>query len=63
MHNGDVDTEFFPVQQPKHIIDIAAIMLTLRDELDNSYIQRWADDKELQALWKSVKLQIQIKLS
>ena len=49
-------------QQPKHIKDIAAIMLTLGNELDTLYIQRWVDEKDLQTLWKSVQLQIQTKL-
>ncbi len=48
-------------QQTKHIRDIAAIVQTMGDKLDSHYIQRWVDEKELHALWKSVKLQIQPK--
>lgn len=48
-------------QQTKHIRDIAAIVQTMGDNLDSDYIQRWVDEKELHALWKTIKLQIQAK--
>jgi hypothetical protein len=45
-------------QQTKHLRDITAIVLTLRDELDNSYIQKWAREKGLNTLWNEIVGQI-----
>jgi len=41
-------------QQTKHLRDITAIVLTLRDELDDSYIHFWADRKGLVTLWEEL---------
>lgn len=48
-------------QQTKHISDIASIVQTMGDTLDTHYIQKWVAEKELQALWNTVQLQIQSK--
>jgi len=41
-------------QQTKHLRDITAIVLTLGDELDDSYIHFWADRKGLVTLWEEL---------
>ena len=38
-------------QQTKHIRDITAIVMTLGDELDFEYIQKWVNEKGLTSLW------------
>jgi len=38
-------------QQTKHLRDITAIVLTLKNELDQEYIRRWAQEKGVNALW------------
>ncbi len=38
-------------QQTKHIHDIAAIVSTMGEELDQEYITRWAKEKEVMSLW------------
>lgn len=38
-------------QQSKHLRDITAIVLTLGDSLDGSYIHRWAQQKGVNTLW------------
>jgi len=38
-------------QQTKHLRDITAIVLTLKDELDQEYIRRWAQVKGVNTLW------------
>ena len=41
-------------QQTKHLRDITAIVLTLGDDLDDSYIHFWADRKGLVTLWEEL---------
>ncbi len=38
-------------QQTKHLRDISAIVITLRDKLDNDYIRYWAEKKGVNTLW------------
>ncbi len=46
-------------QQPKHIRDIASIVLALAEQLDYAYIEDWATSLGLQPLWNEVQEQIQ----
>ncbi len=41
-------------QQTKHLRDIAAIVLTLGEDLDDAYIRQWAQKKGLNALWEEL---------
>lgn len=41
--------------QPKHTRDIAGILLTLEDELDQDYIESWTAHFGLTALWQEVR--------
>jgi len=46
-------------QQPKHIRDIASIVLALADQLDYAYIEDWATSWGVLPLWNEVQEQIQ----
>ena len=46
-------------QQPKHIRDIASMMLALEVEIDQSYITAWADQLGLTELWGEVRRQVE----
>jgi len=46
-------------QQPKHIRDIASIVLAMTNELEYAYIEDWATSLGLQPLWDEVQEQIQ----
>jgi hypothetical protein len=48
-------------QQTKHVRDITAIVQTMGDELDMDFIQKWVDIKELDALWKTILLEIRLQ--
>ncbi len=48
-------------QQTKHLRDITAILLTLRDKLDDSYIRNWAEKKGLSTLWEEIRERINRK--
>jgi hypothetical protein len=39
-------------QQTKHLQDVAAILSTLHDQLDYSYIEFWAREKGVISVWK-----------
>ena len=41
-------------QQTKHLRDITSIVLTVGDELDNGYIEYWADRKGTITLWREI---------
>ncbi|MBC8508076.1 MAG: hypothetical protein ISR58_05370 [Anaerolineales bacterium] len=45
-------------QQTKHLRDITAIVNTLGNELDQIYIRRWAEEKEILTLWNELSGQI-----
>ena len=45
-------------QQPKHIRDIASIILSMGEELDYGYIDQWATRLDLMAIWRKVQQQI-----
>jgi hypothetical protein len=48
-------------QQTKHIRDITSIVMTLRDELDNEYIETWVTKKGLLNIWRELVDRIQSK--
>ncbi len=48
-------------QQTKHLRDITAIVENLGEELDECYIQRWAEKKGLQTLWENLRRRMQDK--
>jgi len=48
-------------QQTKHLRDITAIVETLGEELDEGYIQRWAEKKGLQILWENLRRRLRDK--
>lgn len=41
-------------QQTKHIRDIGSIIKTIGEQLDYEYIQRWAAEKQLVAIWQEI---------
>jgi hypothetical protein len=45
-------------QQTKHLRDITSIVLTLEEELDYQYIERWSDRKGLNTLWAELLARI-----
>ena len=45
-------------QQTKHIRDIASIVLTLGDELDYNYIEKWVSIRGLTSLWGDLLVKI-----
>lgn len=40
--------------QTKHIRDIGSIIKTMGEQLDYEYIQRWAAEKQLAAIWQEI---------
>jgi len=46
-------------RQSKHLRDITSILLTLGDELDTAYIERWAERKGLTTLWQEMLTRVQ----
>jgi hypothetical protein len=48
-------------QQTKHIRDITSIVMTLGDELDNEYIEKWVMKKGLLNTWRELVDRIQSK--
>lgn len=48
-------------QQTKHLRDIGSILLSLGDEVDIAYIEDWAKQKGLIALWEEIYIQVQKK--
>lgn len=45
-------------QQPKHVRDIASIILTLGEVIDLAYIAQWAERLNLSDIWRQVQNQI-----
>lgn len=45
-------------QQTKHIRDITSIVMTLDDELDFSYIEKWVIEKGVVNIWEALLLKI-----
>lgn len=48
-------------QQTKHLRDITSIVMTLEDELDHSYIEKWAMDKGVINIWREILVKIASK--
>ena len=48
-------------QQTKHLRDITSIVMTLEDELDHSYIEKWAMDKGVINIWREILVKIESK--
>jgi hypothetical protein len=48
-------------QQTKHLRDITSIVMTLEDELDHSYIEKWAMDKGVINIWREILVKIKSK--
>ena len=48
-------------QQTKHLRDITSIVMTLGDELDYSYIEKWAIDRGVINFWREILAKIQSK--
>ena len=46
-------------QQTKHIRDIGSIIKTKGNELDYKYIQKWAREKQLTAIWQEIKRELE----
>jgi hypothetical protein len=42
-------------QQTKHIRDIGAIIITMGKQLDYDYIQKWATEKQVVAIWQEIQ--------
>ena len=42
-------------QQTKHIRDIGAIIKTMGKQLDYDYIQKWATEKQVVAIWQEIQ--------
>ncbi len=45
-------------QQTKHIRDIGAIIGAMGERLDYSYIQKWAAQKNLSAIWEAIQKEL-----
>lgn len=45
-------------QQAKHIRDIGSILKTMGGRLDYGYIQKWAKDKQLTAIWQAIQAEL-----
>ncbi len=45
-------------QQTKHIRDIGAIIGAMSERLDYSYIQEWARQKNLTAIWETIQKEL-----
>jgi hypothetical protein len=48
-------------QQTKHLRDITSIVMTLEDDLDHSYIEKWAMDKGVINIWREILVKIESK--
>jgi len=48
-------------QQTKHIRDIGSIIKTRGDELDYEYIQKWAIEKQLTAIWQEIQRELDMR--
>jgi hypothetical protein len=48
-------------QQTKHIRDIGSIIKTRGDELDYDYIQKWAIEKQLAAIWLEIQRELEMR--
>jgi hypothetical protein len=48
-------------QQTKHIRDIGAIIGTMDERLDYSYIQKWARQKDLTTIWETIQKELGIE--
>jgi len=48
-------------QQTKHIRDIGSILKTMGERLDYGYIQKWAKDKQLTALWQAIQRELDMQ--
>lgn len=48
-------------QQTKHIRDIGSIIKTMGEQLDYEYIQRWAAEKQLAAIWQEIIQELETK--
>jgi hypothetical protein len=44
-------------QQPKHVRDIASILLEIDDELDQGYLEKWIAHFGLTTVWQEVREQ------
>lgn len=47
--------------QTKHIRDIGSIIKTMGEQLDYEYIQRWAAEKQLAAIWQEIIQELETK--
>jgi hypothetical protein len=45
-------------QQTKHLRDITSIVVTLGEQLDYDYIEKWVDQKGLTSLWRELLIRI-----
>ena len=45
-------------QQTKHVRDITSIVMTLKDDLDYDYIEKWADAKGVINIWRELEAKI-----
>jgi len=45
-------------QQPKHVRDIASMLITLGDELDFDYLTEWVERLNLEEAWYEIQNQI-----
>jgi len=48
-------------QQTKHIRDIGAIIGAMDEQLDYSYIQKWARQNDLTAIWETIQKELGIE--
>ncbi len=48
-------------QQTKHIRDIGAIIGAMNEKLDYAYIQKWAKQKDLTAIWETIQKELGIE--
>jgi hypothetical protein len=48
-------------QQTKHIRDIGSILKTMGEQLDYDYIQKWAKDKQLTAIWQAIQRELDMQ--
>jgi len=47
-------------QQTKHIRDIGSIIKTKGEELDYDYIQKWAVENQLSAIWQDIQRELDL---
>lgn len=45
-------------RQPKHVRDVASIVLNLEEALDYGYIEHWADRLDLRDVWQEIQEQM-----